>query len=478
MLPYTQQHDSLWTRDTLLDTCQLPHDAAGIKKLERLTADAHYFPPVIDAADVKDSLGKGVQNNLLEYEISKIKSRRGKYLIVQQWQHDQHPAMICAHDGRGARVWSFAGADQTEQNHLQHFVDQLAQETSQPLLLFLHAELARLRQQITTPKSTQIAEMSFHERYDITFEQAFVPAAPSSPLSHLDRLEAESIEIIREVVAETANPVMLYSIGKDSAVMLHLARKAFWPAPPPFPLLHVDTGWKFEAMYAFRDQVADATGMTLHIHKNPDGVKQGINPIDHGSALHTDIMKTQGLKQALNHYQFDAAFGGARRDEEKSRAKERIFSFRTANHQWDPKYQRPELWNIYNARVNKGESIRVFPLSNWTELDIWTYIYREQIPIVPLYFSTPRPVVERDGTLIMVDDDRLVLNPSEKVEMKTVRFRTLGCYPLTGAVESTASSIEDIILELLTARTSERQGRTIDKDAHASMEAKKKEGYF
>lgn len=478
MLPYTQQHDSLWTRDTLLDTCQLPHDAAGIKKLERLTADAHYFPPVIDAADVKDSLGKGVQNNLLEYEISKIKSRRGKYLIVQQWQHDQHPAMICAHDGRGARVWSFAGADQTEQNHLQHFVDQLAQETSQPLLLFLHAELARLRQQITTPKSTQIAEMSFHERYDITFEQAFVPAAPSSPLSHLDRLEAESIEIIREVVAETANPVMLYSIGKDSAVMLHLARKAFWPAPPPFPLLHVDTGWKFEAMYAFRDQVADATGMTLHIHKNPDGVKQGINPIDHGSALHTDIMKTQGLKQALNHYQFDAAFGGARRDEEKSRAKERIFSFRTANHQWDPKYQRPELWNIYNARVNKGESIRVFPLSNWTELDIWTYIYREQIPIVPLYFSASRPVVERDGTLIMVDDDRLVLNPSEKVEMKTVRFRTLGCYPLTGAVESTASSIEDIILELLTARTSERQGRTIDKDAHASMEAKKKEGYF
>jgi len=478
MLPYTQQHDSLWTRDTLLDTCQLPHDAAGIKKLERLTADAHYFPPVIDAADVKDSLGKGVQNNLLEYEISKIKSRRGKYLIVQQWQHDQHPAMICAHDGRGARVWSFAGADQTEQNHLQHFVDQLAQETSQPLLLFLHAELARLRQQITTPKSTQIAEMSFHERYDITFEQAFVPAAPSSPLSHLDRLEAESIEIIREVVAETANPVMLYSIGKDSAVMLHLARKAFWPAPPPFPLLHVDTGWKFEAMYAFRDQVADATGMTLHIHKNPDGVKQGINPIDHGSALHTDIMKTQGLKQALNHYQFDAAFGGARRDEEKSRAKERIFSFRTANHQWDPKYQRPELWNVYNARVNKGESIRVFPLSNWTELDIWTYIYREQIPIVPLYFSASRPVVERDGTLIMVDDDRLVLNPSEKVEMKTVRFRTLGCYPLTGAVESTASSIEDIILELLTARTSERQGRTIDKDAHASMEAKKKEGYF
>lgn len=478
MLPYTQQSDRLWTRDTLLEACQLPHDAAGLKKLERLTAEAHYFPPAIDAADVKDSLGKGVQDNLLEYEISKIKSRRGKYLIVQQWQHDQHPAMICAHDGRGARIWSFADANQTEQNHLQRFVDQLVKETSQPLLLFLHAELARLRQHITASKSTHISEMSFHEHYDISFEQAFVPAAPSYPLSHLDRLEAESIEIIREVVAETANPVMLYSIGKDSAVMLHLARKAFWPALPPFPLLHVDTGWKFEAMYAFRDQVAAATGMTLHIHKNLDGVKQGINPIDHGSALHTDIMKTQGLKQALNHYQFDAAFGGARRDEEKSRAKERIFSFRTANHQWDPKYQRPELWNIYNARVNRGESIRVFPLSNWTELDIWTYIYREQIPIVPLYFSAPRPVVERDGTLIMVDDDRLALNPSEKVEMKTVRFRTLGCYPLTGAVESTARNIEDIILELLTARTSERQGRTIDKDAHASMEAKKKEGYF
>jgi sulfate adenylyltransferase subunit 2 len=271
---------------------------------------------------------------------------------------------------------------------------------------------------------------------------------------------------------------MLYSIGKDSAVMLHLARKAFWPAVPPFPLLHVDTGWKFQAMYEFRDQIVEKTGMTLLVHKNPDGVKQGINPFDHGSALHTDIMKTQGLKQALDHYQFDAAFGGARRDEEKSRAKERVFSFRTANHQWNPKDQRPELWNVYNTRVAKGESIRVFPLSNWTELDIWTYIYREQIPIVPLYFSAPRPVIERDGTIIMVDDDRLVLGKSEKVEMKMVRFRTLGCYPLTGAVESQANHIEDIILELLTARTSERQGRTIDKDAHASMEAKKKEGYF
>ncbi len=301
---------------------------------------------------------------------------------------------------------------------------------------------------------------------------------PSLQPSHLDRLEAESIHIIREVVAETKNPVMLYSIGKDSAVMLHLAQKAFWPGTPPFSLLHVDTGWKFRAMYDFRDQVAHATGMGLLIHKNPDGVAKGINPFVHGSAIHTDVMKTQGLKQALDLYKFDAAFGGARRDEEKSRAKERIFSFRTRSHQWDPKNQRPELWNLYNTRVTEGETMRVFPLSNWTELDIWSYIYRENISIVPLYFAAERPIIERDGTLIMVDDERLPLTGSEKPQMRQVRFRTLGCYPLTGAVESNAATLEDIILELLTARQSERQGRTIDKDSFTSMEQKKMEGYF
>jgi sulfate adenylyltransferase subunit 2 len=297
-------------------------------------------------------------------------------------------------------------------------------------------------------------------------------------ISHLRRLEAESIHILREVAAEFANPVMLYSIGKDSSVMLHLAMKAFYPSKPPFPLMHVDTTWKFREMIEFRDETAKRLGLDLIVHVNEDGVKRGINPFDSGSSLHTQVMKTESLKQALDKYGFDAAFGGARRDEEKSRAKERIFSFRTASHAWDPKNQRPELWRVYNTRINKGESIRVFPLSNWTELDIWQYILAENIPIVPLYFAKKRPVVERDGTLIMRDDERMKLKPGEKVEDRLVRFRTLGCYPLTGAIESDAASLEDIVTEMFTARTSERQGRLIDSDEKASMEKKKKEGYF
>ncbi|MEX1213606.1 sulfate adenylyltransferase subunit CysD [Saccharospirillum sp.] len=297
-------------------------------------------------------------------------------------------------------------------------------------------------------------------------------------LTHLKRLEAESIHIMREVVAEAENPVMMYSIGKDSAVMLHLAMKAFAPSKPPFPLLHVDTRWKFREMYEFRDKLTKELGVDLLVHTNPDGVAKDINPFTHGSALHTDIMKTEALKQALNKYQFDVAFGGARRDEEKSRAKERIFSFRTTQHQWDPKLQRPELWKLYNARKHKGESIRVFPISNWTELDIWQYIYLENIPIVPLYYSATRPVVERDGTLIMVDDDRMPLREGEVPMMRKVRFRTLGCYPLTGAVESEADTLPAIIQEMLLTRTSERQGRVIDHDSAASMEKKKQEGYF
>lgn len=297
-------------------------------------------------------------------------------------------------------------------------------------------------------------------------------------LTHLQRLEAESIHILREVVAECERPVMLYSIGKDSAVMLHLAMKAFYPAKPPFPLLHVDTTWKFRDMIAFRDKMAQELGLQLLVHINQDGLDRGIGPFTHGSAVHTDVMKTQGLKQALDKYGFDAAFGGARRDEEKSRAKERVFSFRSAQHRWDPKRQRPELWNQYNARKNKGESLRVFPISNWTELDIWQYIYLENIPIVPLYFSAKRPVVKRDGTLIMVDDDRMPLRPGEQPEMKSVRFRTLGCYPLTGAIESEAATLPEIIQEMLLTTSSERQGRVIDHDSAASMEKKKQEGYF
>ncbi|QUX91820.1 sulfate adenylyltransferase subunit CysD [Marinomonas sp. A3A] len=296
-------------------------------------------------------------------------------------------------------------------------------------------------------------------------------------LTHLKQLEAESIHIIREVAAEFDNPVMLYSIGKDSAVMLHLAMKAFYPGKPPFPLMHVDTGWKFKEMITFRDELVAKLGLELIVHQNQEGIDQGIGPFTHGSSKHTDVMKTQGLKQALDKYGFDAAFGGARRDEEKSRAKERVYSFRDKQHRWDPKNQRPELWNIYNGKVNKGESIRVFPLSNWTELDIWQYIYLESIPIVPLYFSAKRPVVERDGTLIMVDDERMPLN-GEVPEMKSVRFRTLGCYPLTGAVESEAASLPEIIQEMLLTRSSERQGRMIDHDSSGSMEEKKKQGYF
>jgi sulfate adenylyltransferase subunit 2 len=301
---------------------------------------------------------------------------------------------------------------------------------------------------------------------------------PSETLSHLDQLEAESIHIIREVAAECAKPVMLYSIGKDSAVMLHLARKAFHPGRLPFPLLHVDTTWKFRDMIAFRDRTARELGLDLLVHVNEDGLARGIGPISHGSALHTDVMKTEGLKQALDKWGFDAAFGGARRDEEKSRAKERIFSFRSAKHRWDPKSQRPELWRLYNARKNPGETIRVFPLSNWTELDVWQYIHREGIPIVPLYFAAMRPVVRRDGQLIMVDDERLPLNPGETPELKMIRFRTLGCYPLTGAVESSAADLLAIVEEMLTATSSERQGRVIDHDQSASMEKKKQEGYF
>jgi sulfate adenylyltransferase subunit 2 len=306
---------------------------------------------------------------------------------------------------------------------------------------------------------------------------ALDPEARAEALTHLQRLEADSIQIFREAVAEAEHPVMLYSVGKDSAVMLHLARKAFYPSPPPFPLLHVDTTWKFQAMYEFRDRMVAETGMELLVHQNPEAKRLGINPFDHGSAVHTDTWKTEGLKQALDLHGFDLAFGGARRDEEKSRAKERVFSIRSAHHRWNPKDQRPELWSLYNTRIRRGESIRVFPLSNWTELDVWQYIYRESIPIVPLYFAAERPVVERDGALIMVDDDRMPVGDQEVLH-RSVRFRTLGCYPLTGAIESTATTLPEIIQEMLLTTSSERQGRVIDHDSSASMEKKKQEGYF
>lgn len=308
---------------------------------------------------------------------------------------------------------------------------------------------------------------------------AAVPAALSAErLTHLQRLESESIHILREVAAECARPVLLYSIGKDSAALLHLARKAFHPAPPPFPLLHVDTTWKFRAMYALRDRMAAESGMELIVYKNPEAVERGVNPFDHGSAVHTDLWKTQGLKQALDLHGFDAAIGGARRDEEASRAKERVFSFRGPGHRWDPRRQRPELWSLYNPRVSPGETMRVFPLSNWTELDVWDYIAAENIPVVDLYFAAPRPVVKREGALIVVDDERMRLNPGETAEVRTVRFRTLGCYPLSGAIESEATTLDAVIAEMRASRSSERQGRLIDRDQAGSMERKKQEGYF
>jgi sulfate adenylyltransferase subunit 2 len=397
---------------------------------------------------------------------------------------------IVARDSRGQLLWlAFAGP--LDAKHYLAFLERIAARRALvELAVPGSSRLARvpeLREWLDAHRdSVRLVDPEVGALSALASHSVLRAAAPPSPrpegtsmhLTHLQRLEAESIHIMREVVAEADKPVMLYSIGKDSAVMLHLAMKAFYPSKPPFSLLHVDTRWKFRDMYAFRDKMVKELGLDLIVHINPEGIAKNINPFTHGSAIHTDVMKTEGLKQALDKYGFDAAFGGARRDEEKSRAKERIFSFRSAQHRWDPKNQRPELWKVYNARKHKGESLRVFPLSNWTELDIWQYIYKENIPIVPLYYAAKRPVVERSGTLIMVDDDRMPLSKGEVPMMRSVRFRTLGCYPLTGAIESEADTLPAIIQEMLLARTSERQGRVIDHDQAASMEKKKQEGYF
>ncbi len=402
--------------------------------------------------------------------------------------------MLMANDGREGRRWVSIGRQSLSAEALREALAALASHAGKHLLVWPHGDVAVAARALALQAGTHDLTLGGHTvRLGIAAAHpllettsgghasaaadAFLASRPDV-LSHLDRLESESIHIMREVAAQAERPVMLYSIGKDSAVMLHIARKAFSPGVPPFPLMHVDTRWKFQDMYLLRDEMARQSGMQLIVHQNPEGVARDINPITHGSALHTDVMKTEGLKQALDLHRFDAAFGGARRDEEKSRAKERVFSFRNAQHRWDPKTQRPELWRLYNARHHPGESMRVFPLSNWTELDIWLYIHRERIPIVPLYFARERPVVERDGTLIMVDDDRLPIREGEEIQLRRVRFRTLGCYPLSGAVESDAADLPGILLELIQARTSERQGRLIDSDSANSMEKKKVEGYF
>jgi sulfate adenylyltransferase subunit 2 len=472
---------------SLLEATTLLSGDAGRKRLERALEASGLMFPVTTPGEIADEHGRSARSAVLDAVVGAARKKR-QTVLFGSVRELAGTSFLCYHDARGGRRW--ARLPQVDRDSVTEALAALSVFEGRDVLLLPSGELTYLCRLIALDSGSSTLrnegglvriglEVFSHGLCEILWPRGGDAVNPAlDRFSHLDRLEAESIHIIREVMAEADNPVMLYSVGKDSSVMLHLARKAFYPSPPPFPLLHVDTRWKFQSMYDFRDYMAEESGMDLLVHVNPDGVEKNINPLDHGSVLHTDVMKTEGLKQALDRYRFDVAFGGARRDEEKSRAKERVFSFRNRSHQWDPKNQRPELWDLYNGRKAPGESIRVFPISNWTELDIWQYIYREQIPIVPLYFAAERPVVRRDGTLVMVDDDRLRLHPGETIEIKRVRFRTLGCYPLTGAIESDADDLAGIILELLAARTSERQGRVIDTDSSASMEKKKQEGYF
>jgi len=479
----------IWTTHKLSQALWQQDDAAALKKTERWVKEQSLDFEVLTEENLTDEHERPVKRLVLETVLQTGRKKR-KSVLMATIHSFGDKGILFANDGRAGRRWLVIESATPSVEQVSDAFDLLVTEEAKDTVIIPTGPLVKLCRTLVHGANSHLfkasnasyrlaLEVYSHGKADI---ESYIDESkrhlPNEQMTHLDRLEAESIHIIREVIGGADNPVMLYSVGKDSAVMLHLARKAFYPSPPPFPLLHVDTTWKFQAMYDYRANMAEESGMELLVHVNPEGLEKNINPFDHGSALHTDIMKTQGLKQALDHHKFDVAFGGARRDEEKSRAKERVFSFRTNTHRWDPKNQRPELWHQYNDKKNPGESIRVFPLSNWTELDIWQYIYREQIPLVPLYFAQERPVVERDGILMLVDDDRMKLYPDEKIEMKKVRFRTLGCYPLTGAVESDADDLASIILELLSATTSERDGRAIDSDSDASMEKKKQEGYF
>jgi sulfate adenylyltransferase subunit 2 len=444
---------------------------------ERILHKLNILPTDLTPELLRDELGRPTIPAVVTHRIQESRRQRTLVLFTQLFPLPSGQACLHANDSRGARYWVPLKGNDTSPENISDALRMLQEHVSRPIVIFPSCNLTATCRKLTSSENVKVNLIGYRSVLDLDLQHKQAHHKRKT-MPHLERLEAESIHTIREAVAEAENPAMLYSIGKDSSVMLQLARKAFYPSPPPFPLLHVDTRWKFQEMYLMRDYMARESGMELLVHINPEAIAKNINPLDHGSALHTDITKTEGLKQALDKYKFDVVFGGARRDEEKSRAKERIFSFRTQTHQWDPKSQRPELWNLYNARKNKGESIRVFPLSNWTELDIWQYIYREQIPVVPLYFAKERPVVVRGDTILLVDDERLRLLPGEKIETRQIRFRTLGCYPLTGAMESDANTLSDIILELVNARNSERQGRAIDADQSASMEKKKKEGYF
>lgn len=467
----------VWDTESAFTHLQEQGEADSKRTAERRINELQLLPPVLQPEQLQDELQRPLKQVVLRWAMEQARKKRDRILFIQLQELPNGKPCLHANDARNARFW--LPLEDTTNNDLIQALQQIQAYIGKPVSLFAHGQLSKTLRNLPTLKNIQ----NWPQVYQPLLAEQLPQQKNSNPIKlplspHLKRLEAESIQIIREAVAEAENPAMLYSVGKDSGVMLHLARKAFYPAPPPFPLLHVDTRWKFQEMYQFRDYMAQQSGMQLLLHTNPEAIEKDINPFDHGSALHTDITKTEGLKQALDKYKFDMVFGGARRDEEKSRAKERVFSFRSTSHRWDPKNQRPELWNLYNTRKQPGESIRVFPLSNWTELDIWQYIYHEQIPMVPLYFAQERPVLVRDDMLMLVDDDRCQLLPDEELQLKKVRFRTLGCYPLTGAVESSAETLEDILLEIINARQSERQGRKIDSDSAGSMEKKKQEGYF
>jgi sulfate adenylyltransferase subunit 2 len=468
--------ERVWDSELAFEHLKACGEADTKRTAERRLNALGLLPQELTEAKLLDERDRPPNRLVLKWAIEQARKRRDRVLFAQLSPLPGGQPCLHANDARGARFWVPVGS--MEGRSIQQALAALQQHIGKPIAVFPHGVLvAKLRGMPSTP-DIQLYPLAYRPILPSGLSLNSNPRPDLAPSPHLKRLEAESIHIIREAVAEAQNPVMMYSIGKDSGVMLHLARKAFYPTPPPFPLLHIDTHWKFQEMYLFRDFMARESGIDLLVHTNPETINKGINPFDHGSALHTDITKTEGLKQALDHYKFDVVIGGARRDEEKSRAKERVFSFRTATHRWNPKNQRPELWNLYNTRKSPDESIRVFPLSNWTELDIWQYIYQENIPTVPLYFAKPRPVVVRPEMVMMVDDERCRLLPGEEIQIKKVRFRTLGCYPLSGAVVSEAETLEDILLEIICTRQSERQGRKIDTDSSGSMEKKKQEGYF
>ena len=469
----------VWTTALAFEQLQQIGQADTKRTAERRLHELSVLPQELNENTLTDEHGSKPIPSVLSAQINQARQARQLVLFAQLHQTPTLKTCLHLNDARGARYWTAldSAPNEDQPTQITKALAKLQQYLDKELTLFPHGALIAQLRHAESIEGVSINLHSYPKTLDLSPQLNTHRVQPvHSP--HLQHLQDESIHIIREAVAESENPVMLYSLGKDSSVMLHLARKAFYPAKPPFPLLHVDTRYKFKEMYLFRDHMAKVSGMELLIHTNPEAIAKNINPFDHGSALHTDITKTEGLKQALDQHKFDVIFGGARRDEEKSRAKERIFSFRTKTHHWDPKNQRPEVWSLYNTRKAPGESIRVFPLSNWTELDIWQYIYQESIPVVPLYFAKARPVVIRQGVITLVDDARMRIYPDEKIHIKNIRFRTLGCYPLTGAIESNADNLADIILELVSARQSERQGRAIDSDASASMEKKKQEGYF